>query len=602
MSNLHPKSSKTDVQGRSLLLNTISILLNLVAVFFVVKGYHVSAGENAFIYKLIGFSLGGISLLVMFFLKGFFLFSYVSRALVGGLFIVSGLIKANDPWGFAFKLEEYFAPDGLSFDYPFFESFAPYALELSILISVVEIVLGVAVIVGGKIKLASWSLIFMMGFFTWLTWYTTSCNDSQLAYMEAMRKGEPVEEFSRQCVTDCGCFGDALRGSVGRSLTPIESFWKDIVLFYFVLIIFFNQYKIKLNEARENWLMVPASLVVVIFFSWVFGWWFPVFFAIFIILGSFVVGNLNMGPLGKPWKMAIFSTLVSLIFSIYTSMYLPVKDYRPYRIGNNIQEQMNMGVPQVAEYIFQYEEKATGKIIDFKADQWEIYSDTTKYKYHDRIEKIIVEGVDAPIKDFMATIEYSRLSEDDKKIAFIDSLIQSDYWNYYEEKLVLKHAWGNDTIAIMDYDTLYYPDSIYTKVSSYTDLIYPGVTFQLNLNDFILNAEAIFVMTIRDITAVGKEELSDMKSVYEKATAAGIPFVVLTPADAVAIDAFKKEHDFNPMFLTFDGTEVKIIIRSNPGLVLLKKGTVMDKWPWRSVPDFDDIAEDYQLNIQAEKE
>lgn len=587
MADLNPKNQKLDVQGRSLLLNSICILANLIGVFFIVRGFHLSAGDSGFVYKTIGFSLLLLSLALLVALKGVFLYSYVARALVGGLFIVSGLIKANDPWGFAFKLEEYFAPDGLSFDYPFFKQFTDHALSLSIFISVVEIVLGVAVIVGGKIKLAAWSLVIMMGFFTWLTWYTTSCNDKQIIAMEL------GTEFNRQCVNDCGCFGDALRGSVGRSLTPIESFWKDIVLFYFVLIIFINQWKIRLNQVKENWLMVPAALIVIIFFSWVFGWMFPIFFSIFTILGAFVVGNLNIGTMAKPWKMAIFTGLISFIFSLYTSMYLPIKDYRPYKIGNNIREQMEMGVPQVSEFIFQYEEKATGKIVEFQADQWEIYSDTTKYKYHDRVETIISEGVDAPITDFLAGIDYSKLSEEEKKIPFIDSIIQADYNLYYEEKLVLKHAWGNDTIAAIEYDTLYYPDSVYTKVSSYTALIDPTNPFWIDLTDYILDVPVIFIMTMRDITKVGKDELADIKAVYLKAKEQGIPFVVLTPATEEQIQKFKTDNDFSPLFLTFDGTEVKIIIRSNPGLVLLKGGTVTDKWPWRSVPDFEDIYNDY---------
>lgn len=587
MADLHPKNQKLSVHGRSLLLNILSVMLNLAGVFLVVKGFHQSAGDSSFTYKIIGFTLLLLSLVLMLVLKGMFLFSYVSRALVGGLFIVSGLIKANDPWGFAFKLEEYFAPDGLSFDFPFFEQFTPYALHLSILISVVEIVLGVAVIVGGKIKLASWSLVFMMAFFTWLTWYTTSCNDKQIIAMEL------GTEFNRQCVTDCGCFGDALRGSVGRSLTPIESFWKDIVLFYFVLIIFFNQRKINLNQVRENWLMVPASLIVVVFFSWVFGWYFPIFFALLVILGAFVVGNFNLGSIGKPWKMAFFVGLVSFIFSIYTSMYLPVKDYRPYAIGNNIQEQMNMGVPRISEFVFLYEEKATGKVVEFKSDQWEIYSDTTKYKYVDRKETIISEGIDAPITDFMAGIEYNLLSEDEKQIPYIDSIIRDNYDFYYEEKMVLKHAYGNDTIPAIEYDTLYYPDSIYTKLNSYVALIDPSNVFWLDLTDYLLNEPAIFIMTMRDISQVGETELADIKAVYEKSKEQGIPFVVLSPATQDQINEFKTKHQFSPLFLTFDGTEVKIIIRSNPGLVLLKSGTVIDKWPWRSVPDFEDIYNDY---------
>jgi len=287
MNEMTLRNRKVDITGRSLVLNILAIVLNLVAVFFIVKGFHSSTIENSGTYKVIGFSLLALTLFGMILLKGMFLFSFVSRALVGGLFIVSGLVKANDPWGFAFKLEEYFAPDGLSFDYPFFEWFTGLELELSILISVVEIVLGVAVILGGKIKLASWSLLIMMAFFTWLTWYTFSCNDMQLLAMET------GIQFDRQCVTDCGCFGDALRGSVGRSLTPIESFWKDIVLFYLCIIIFVNQWRIKLNTVRENWIMVPTSFLVVIFFSWVFGWLFPIIFVGFISLLLFRCCTLN---------------------------------------------------------------------------------------------------------------------------------------------------------------------------------------------------------------------------------------------------------------------------------------------------------------------
>jgi len=400
-------------------------------------------------------------------------------------------------------------------------------------------------------------------------------------------------DFVRQCVTDCGCFGDALRGSVGRSLTPIESFWKDLVLFYFVFIIFINQWKIRLNSVQENWIMVPAALLVVIFFSWVFGWYFPIFFFLVALLGAFVVGNLNIGPIAKPWKMALFVTFISFIFSLYTSMYMELKDYRAYKIGNNIREEMIVKSPRIVEYVLKYEEKATGKIVDFKVDQWEIYTDTTKYKYIDRVETVIQEGEPATITDFFASIEYTNLTEEEKAIPFIDSIIQADYDFFYEDKLVLKHAWGNDTIAAMEYDTLYYPDSVYTKVSSYTALIDPGQTFSLNLTDYILNADTIFVMTIRDIKTVGKDEMTDMKAMYEKSKEHGIPFVVLTPATAAEIEAFKTTHDFHPLFLTFDGTEVKIIVRSNPGLVLLQNATIVNKWPWRSVPDFEDILEEH---------
>ena len=115
--------TKPDIIGRSLVLNTLGIILNLIAVALIVIGYHESTDTYGLQLQIAGFTLLGVSLLSLFVLKGLFLLSFVARILVGGLFIVSGLIKANDPWGFAFKLEEYFAPNGLAFDYPFFENF-----------------------------------------------------------------------------------------------------------------------------------------------------------------------------------------------------------------------------------------------------------------------------------------------------------------------------------------------------------------------------------------------------------------------------------------------------------------------------------------------
>ncbi|NOQ72025.1 MAG: DoxX family membrane protein [Crocinitomix sp.] len=587
MNEMKLRTTKLDIIGRSLILNIAAIVLNIFAVVLIAKGFHESTESGAFIMKLSGFVLIAITLFVMAILKGMLLFSYVSRVLVGGLFIVSGLVKANDPWGFAFKLEEYFEPTGLTADFSFFGWFEGYELQLSILICVAEIVLGVAVILGGKIKLASWSLVIMMIFFSWLTYYTYSCNASQLL---ALQDGS---EFGRQCVTDCGCFGDALRGSVGRSLTPLESFWKDLVLFYLCIIIFINQWKIKLNTVKENWIMVPASLLVVIFFSWVFGWMFPIFFALIAMLGAFIMANLNIGKIGKAWKMAMFVAFISILFSLYTASYLPIKDYRPYAIGNDINKQMTNGIDEVAEFVLLYDNKETGKVDTFALDQWEVYGDTNIYAYKDRTKKTIIEGSPHSIQDFSAVIDYEQLSETDKANAYIDSVIKADYQNYYEDKLLIASEYGVDTIPVIDYDTLYYPDSSYTKKGTYTGLIDPSTKFSMDLTKYLISADNMFLMTIRDIESVNEGSIPSFKSILEGAKENNIPFFVLCPSSGEVVEAFKQKYDFDATFLAFDGIEVKIIVRSNPGLILLKKGVVMDKWPSRSVEDFEDIYADY---------
>jgi uncharacterized membrane protein YphA (DoxX/SURF4 family) len=137
---------------------------------------------------------------------------YISRVLVGILFIFSGFIKLNDPIGFSYKLQEYFSADVLNL--PFLE---PYALLLSVFVVVFEVVLGVFLLVGYKPKFTVWSLLLMIVFFTFLTFYA--------AYFEKVK--------------DCGCFGDFLK------LKPWESFGKDVVLLLFILVLFFGVKHIK---------------------------------------------------------------------------------------------------------------------------------------------------------------------------------------------------------------------------------------------------------------------------------------------------------------------------------------------------------------------
>jgi uncharacterized membrane protein YphA (DoxX/SURF4 family) len=96
------------------------------------------------------------------------LFFWILRLLVGGLFVFSGLIKVNDPVGTAIKLEEYF--DVFSNDIaPFFYLLKPYALPLAVFLVVFEVVLGIMLLVGVRLKETVWALASMILFFTFLT-------------------------------------------------------------------------------------------------------------------------------------------------------------------------------------------------------------------------------------------------------------------------------------------------------------------------------------------------------------------------------------------------------------------------------------------------
>jgi len=193
----------------------------------------------------------------------------IARILVGVLFIFSGFIKLNDPVGFSYKLQEYFSEPVL--DIPFL---IPFALVIAILLVIFELVVGIMLLIGYAPKFTSWSLLVMIIFFTFLTFYSAYFNK----------------------VTDCGCFGDAI------PLTPWESFYKDIILLVLILIIFFNQKFIN-------------PILPVKYHKWV----------VFI---SF---------------MACFA------FCYHVLMHLPVFDFRPYKVGNNIPEKMKL--PEAAEKV-----------------------------------------------------------------------------------------------------------------------------------------------------------------------------------------------------------------------------------------------------------
>jgi len=130
----------------------------------------------------------------------------VIRWTVGLLFIFSGLIKANDPLGLSYKMQEFFEVWGL-------QSLNDYTLAFALVMNVFEVLAGVAVIIGWQMRLFSWLLLLLIIFFCFLTAY---------AYITGN-------------IRTCGCFGDCI------PLTPLTSFIKDLVLLILILILFVNR-------------------------------------------------------------------------------------------------------------------------------------------------------------------------------------------------------------------------------------------------------------------------------------------------------------------------------------------------------------------------
>lgn len=132
------------------------------------------------------------------------------RIIVGVLFIFSGLVKANDPLGLSYKMDEFFDVLHLAF-------LSPYSLVYSLVMNTLEIVLGVALLLGYRMRLMSALLLILISFFTFLTAY-------------ALFSGT---------VRECGCFGDCIK------LSAAATFWKDVALLVMILVIFLFRNRIK---------------------------------------------------------------------------------------------------------------------------------------------------------------------------------------------------------------------------------------------------------------------------------------------------------------------------------------------------------------------
>lgn len=166
----------------------------------------------------------------------------ISRVLVGALFIFSGLVKAIDPLGLAYKMQEFFevwAAEGIMKNMMLWLN--EHALWFSVIMIALEVILGVAVLLGWKIKAVSWTLLLLMLFFTFLTSFVL---------------------FSGK-IRACGCFGDCV------PLTPVQTFTKDILLLLLVLLIFFKQQYINpLFTPIVNATLVFSTLLAIAGLQW----------------------------------------------------------------------------------------------------------------------------------------------------------------------------------------------------------------------------------------------------------------------------------------------------------------------------------------------
>ncbi len=267
-------------------------------------------------------------------------------------------------------------------------------------------------------------------------------------------------------VSDCGCFGDAL------IITNWETFYKNIVLSAMAVFVFIHRkkYNNKFNIVFQN-----------------------LYFLFFLLL-----------------FMAIQN---------HSYHHLPIIDFRPYKVGNNIIELME--VPEDApvdeyETFFIYRNLNSGEEVEFDESNYP-WQDTENWEYVDANSVLVKKGYHPPISNFFIENEYGENV--------------SDYFLYD-----------------------------------------PGYTF-------IMVSHSLAKANYRN----------RFNKIANDALDAGMNFICLTASSPRDIEDFIEEYNPPYEFFFCDEITLKTIIRSNPGLVLLSEGTIIDKWHRNDIPKFRNI-------------
>jgi uncharacterized membrane protein YphA (DoxX/SURF4 family) len=175
----------------------------------------------------------------------------IIRIIVGALFIFSGLVKANDPLSLSYKMKEFFEiwNSDLEKSSLFFKNFFinlfqflhDHSLSLSVFLIAFEIIAGVALLLGWRMRVFSWLLLLLTIFFTFLTGYA----------------------FYSGKFTNCGCFGDCL------PLSPKASFLKDLILTILIIFLFANRRRINpYFSTRTNFFTLATATVLSFGLQW----------------------------------------------------------------------------------------------------------------------------------------------------------------------------------------------------------------------------------------------------------------------------------------------------------------------------------------------
>ncbi|HMQ47673.1 MAG TPA: DoxX family protein [Saprospiraceae bacterium] len=530
----------------------------------------------------------------------------------GALFVFSGWVKAIDPLGTAFKMEQYFAEFEAAFSGTWFSFLAPlfpwlskYAISFSVGMIVFEIVLGILLLIGGWRKFTAWAFFLLVAFFTFLTGFTylTGYVPSDPVYVVQNVSGETREitgdevaelegawkaidtikvnffQFGKwgpyvatnMKVTDCGCFGDFL------VLEPKVSFLKDVFL------------------------LIPA---LVFLFFWR------------------QKHQLFSAPIRTGIVLLSTTGLILYCFSNY-KWDLPHADFRPFREGRNIRLERNMeeiAGGNIQTIAYELTNKASGekKIIpvaeylqtykDYPKDSWDSEQITSEPSIQ------LVKSKDAPEGYVIPAAEGEDFEQELVKYLKGRWKIASDTFTKVVEPTKISDfeagdANGNDkTYDILNEEGYSFMIIAYKLKADEVSTTTRVVEDSIYVVDTLAQADSIILT--RRLDRVDKRQVEEkvytwnnhylepwvnqVNPVMEAAAGNKIPvFAITALAEPEKLNSFREITQSTYPFYTADDIMLKTIIRSNPGVVLLKKGEIIQKWHYSKLPPFATIQSQY---------
>jgi len=481
----------------------------------------------------------GLVALVLTVLTGTFLKKIQSWPLsflqhfTGALFVFSGFVKAIDPLGTAFKMEQYFTEFELTFQgtwmsflAPLFPILSDFAPSFSVIMIVFEIVLGIMLLVGSMRKFTAWAFLLLVAFFTVLTGFTylTGYVPGDVNFFEFNKWG-PYTATNMK-VTDCGCFGDFLK------LEPRVSFLKDVFL------------------------LIPAIL--------------------------FVLFSNKMHQLfAAPIRLSLIG-LSALVFTWYCfSNYvwdIPGIDFRPFKVGVNVLEQKNREIEaenNVEITGINLTNKENGEVIsnmsygdfmanfkDYPAASW----DFEYIKSEPAIARTKISDFDISGPDGQEVTE-AILSDPNYSFMIIAYKLYGDAAQ--TSQMVKDTTYRSDTLLVGD------EIQITQTIDQITDK-------KVVLTEYSWDPAYIakWKEVVNPVLNSAKENNLDV-------------FAITGYANPEVLESFKAASASDYTFYLADDILLKTIVRSNPGVVLLKNGTIVQKWHYKQLPTFEEIRQTY---------